>query len=248
MLKRNAGRNNTGRITIRHQGGGVKRFYRIIEFGQREIPWTAKVEAIEYDPNRTAYIALVSFKDKEGRQKKAYILASQNLKSGDEIFCDEKTPISLGNRLKLKNIPIGTFVFNIEIQPGRGGKIARAAGNYCQVMGQEGKYTHLKMPSTEVRKILGECFASVGEISNSQHRFSQIGKAGTKRLMGWRPSVRGAAMNACDHPHGGGKNKAPIGMKYPKTPWGKHALGVKTRNPRKWTSKLILQRRVKKGK
>ncbi len=246
ILKKKSGRSNTGRITIRHRGGRAKRYYRLIEFAQGEIPWQGKVESIEYDPNRTAYIALVVFKNKEGKDKKIYILAPQELKVGDKVIYDEKTPISPANRLQLKYIPIGTFVYNIELEPGRGGRIARSAGNYCQVMGQEGKYTFLKMPSSEERKILSTCFASIGQLSNSQHRFSKVGKAGRKRLMGWRPTVRGSAMNAIDHPHGGGKNKAPIGMKYPKTPWGKHALGVKTRNVKKWTDKLIVKRRIKK--
>jgi len=243
-LKKSGGRNNQGRITVRHKGGGAKRHYRIIEFGQKQVPQKVKVEAIEYDPNRTCYIALVSFA--EG--KKAYILAPHGIEIGKELVYDEKAPISIGNRMMLKNIPIGTAVYNVELEPGRGGKIARAAGNSCQVMGQEGKYTLLKMPSTEIRKVLGVCFASIGELSNPQHRFEKIGKAGRARLMGRRPTVRGSAMNAVDHPHGGGRGKCPIGLKYPKTPWGKPALGVKTRKKKKWTTKLIIARRSKKKK
>lgn len=241
-IKKTGGRANTGRITVRHKGGGAKRFYRIIDFGQR-IPFKAKVEAIEYDPNRTCFIALIEFNG-----KKAYILAPQGLKKGDEIVYDIKTPVSPGNRMQVKNIPIGTFVYNVELEPGKGGRIARSAGNYCQIMGQEGKYTHLKLPSTEVRKVLNNCYASIGELSNPLHRFKKIGKAGRARLKGRRPTVRGSAMTPHDHPHGGGEGKAPIGLKYPKTPWGKPALGVKTRKKRKWTSKMIIRRRKKKKK
>ena len=243
-LKKTGGRGRTGRITVRHKGGGAKRRYRIIEFSQKNLPSKAKIEAIEYDPNRTCYIALVLFNEKE----KAYIVCPQRLKVGDEIIYAEETPLSPANRMMLKNIPNGTLIYNIELEPGRGGKIARSAGNYCKVMGQEGKYTLLKLPSTEIRKILSKCFASIGEISNPQHRFEKIGKAGRARWMGRRPTVRGSAMNPVDHPHGGGEGKAPIGLKYPKTPWGKPALGVKTRNKKKWTSKLIVQRREKKKK
>jgi len=239
-LKKTSGRNNAGRITVRHKGGGAKRKYRIIDFGQ-QIPFKAKVEAIEYDPNRTCLIALISF---EG--KKAYILAPQGMEVGSEIVYDEKSPVSIGNRMQVRHIPIGTLVYNVELEPGRGGKIARSAGNFCSIMGQEGKYTHLKMPSGEIRKILDKCYASIGELSNPQHRFDKIGKAGRARHMGRRPTVRGSAMNPVDHPHGGGEGKAPIGMKYPKTPWGKHAMGVRTRKKKKWTNKLIIQRRKKK--
>lgn len=242
-LKKTGGRGKSGRITVRHKGGGAKRLYRVIDFGQvkRELPVKAKVEAIEYDPNRTCYIALLIFQD----GSKSYILAPQGAQKGDEIICGEKTPLTKGNRMKLVNIPVGTFVYNIELEPGKGGKIARSAGNSCQVLAQEGKYTHLKLPSSEVRKVLNRCFASIGELSKSHHRFEKIGKAGRSRWKGIRPTVRGTAMNPVSHPHGGGEGRSPIGLKYPKTPWGKPALGVKTRK-KKWTDKLIIKRRQKK--
>lgn len=240
VLKKKAGRNNTGRVTVRHQGGGVKQRYRVIDFGQKKLGIAGKVVSIEYDPNRTCSIALVDYSG-----DKQYVLAPQGLKQGDEIICDAKTPLTMGNRLKLKNIPVGSMVYNIELQPGQGGILVRSAGNGAQVMAQEDRYTNLKMPSTEVRKILNECFASLGTLSNPEKRFQKIGKAGTARLMGRRPTVRGSAMNACDHPHGGGKNKQPIG-RHPRTAWGKPALGVKTRKRGKWSNKLIMQRRVKK--
>ncbi|MDD4989916.1 MAG: 50S ribosomal protein L2 [Candidatus Pacebacteria bacterium] len=240
VLKKTAGRNNTGRVTVRHKGGGVKRKYRIIDFGQIKMNVPAVVQAIEYDPNRTCHIALLKYSSGE----KNYILAPNELKAGDEIICAEKAPITLANRMKLKNIPVGTTVYNIELFPMAGGRLARSAGTAIQIMGHEGRYTQLKMPSSEIRKVLSECFASVGSLSNPEHRFKQIGKAGTARKMGRRPTVRGSAMNACDHPHGGGKNKQPIG-RHPRTAWGKPALGVKTRKS-KWTDQLIIQRRVKK--
>ena len=212
----------------------------MIEFGQKGIGEKAKVLALEYDPNRTCHIALVEIQD----GSKAYVLAPQGLKIGQEMLYSNEAPANIGNRLKLKEIPVGTFVFNIELIPGQGGIIGRSAGVAVQVMGHEGKYSQVKMPSGEIRKILGECFASIGSLSNPEHRFRSLEKAGIARKKGIRPSVRGSAMNACDHPHGGGKNKQPIG-KHPRTAWGKKALGVKTRNPRKWTNKLIVQRRVK---
>ncbi len=241
ILKKTAGRNNTGRITVRHRGGGVKRYYRAVEFGQSNLGQAGKVQAIEYDPNRTCYIALIQY----GNGQKQYILAPQGMRVGDEVICDEKVPLKPGNRLKLKNVPVGMMVYNIELVPGMGGKLARGAGSSAQVMAQEGKYANLKMPSTEIRKVLSECFVSVGSLSNPEHRFKDWGKAGVARLKGRRPSVRGSAMNTCDHPHGGGKNKQPIG-RHPRTAWGKPALGVKTRKRNKWTNKLILQRRVNK--
>lgn len=240
-LKKKGGRNVSGRITVRHRGGGAKRKYRIVEFGQSRLGEKAKVIALEYDPNRTAFLALIQYEDGE----KKYILAPQGLKVGQEIMMAEKAPLSLGNRMKLKNIPIGTSIYNIELEPDKGGKIVRAAGTSAQVMGKEGKYTLLKLPSTEIRKVLSECFASVGIVSNPEHKFVSLGKAGRLRHLGRRPHVRGSAMNPCDHPHGGGEGKAPIGLKYPKTPWGKPAQGVKTRK-RKKTDKLIIQRRKKK--
>lgn len=240
-LRKKGGRNREGRITVRHRGGGAKRRYRIIEFGQKKLDIPAKVISIEYDPNRTCNIALLEYQDKE----KKYIIAPDGITVGAEIIFSEKCGLKTGNRMRLKNIPVGTIVHNIELMPGHGGKIARSAGSGAQVMAHEGKYTNLKMPSTEVRKIPTECFASVGQLGKGEHRFHNIGKAGAKRRMGIRPTVRGSAMNPIDHPHGGGEGKAPIGLKHPKTPWGKPALGVKTRR-KKWTNKLIIQRRKKK--
>ncbi len=241
-LKSKGGRFFSGRISIRHRGGGVKKLYRLVDFKNQRLGERAKVQALEYDPNRTAYIALLEYED--GQKK--YIIAPDKLKKGDEIIISEKAPLSPGNRMALKNIPVGTVVHNIEINPGQGGKIAKAAGNACEIVAQEGKYTILKMPSRELRKILSNCFASIGVVSNVEHRFQKVGKAGSRRLKGWRPTVRGSAMNPCDHPHGGGEGRTSIGLKYPKTPWGKPALGVRTRR-RKWNDKLILKRR-KKGK
>jgi len=241
-FKKRAGRARSGRITVRHKGGGVKKLYRIVDFGQNKLNIPAKVIALEYDPYRTAFIALIKYQDSEKR----YILAPQNLKVGDEIVITEKSEIKVGNRMKLKNIPVGTMVYNIEIEPGRGGKMTRGAGSGAKVLAQEGDYTYLELSSTEVKKIPGECFASIGMVSNPEHIFIDIGKAGSLRLKGIRPTVRGTAMNPCDHPHGGGEGRTGIGLKYPKTPWGKHALGIKTRKRGKWTNKFILQRRKKK--
>lgn len=244
-LRKRGGRSAiTGRITVRHQGGGVKRLYRIIEFSEKKIDMPAKVIALEYDPNRTAFIALIEYQDKE----KQYILAPHNLEVGNEVIFSEKAPINIGNRVELKNIPVGTMVHNIELDPGRGGKIVRSAGTAAQVLAQKERHTHLKMPSGEIRKFNNRCFASIGSVSNPEHRFMKIGKAGRARLKGRRPTVRGSAMNPCDHPHGGGEGRTSIGLKYPKTPWGKHALGVKTRKRNKWTNTFILQRRSKKDK
>jgi len=240
-LKKRAGRGKSGRITVRHRGGGVKRLYRIVDFGQERINLPAKVVALEYDPNRTAFIALLEYQDGEKR----YRLAPTNLKVGDEIICAEEAPIKLGNRIKLKNIPVGTQVYNVEITPGGGGKLMKGAGTAAVILAKEGKFCHLKMPSGEIRKITLESFASIGQVSHPGHRFEKIGKAGKRRLKGWRPVVRGTVMGPPDHPHGGGEGKAPIGLKHPKTPWGKPALGVKTRR-RKWTNKYIIQRRKKK--
>jgi len=239
ILKKKSGRSNRGRISVRHQGGRVKRRYRLINFSQKDIPLKGKVEAIEYDPNRTCYIALVLFES----GKKSYILCPQKVKVGDEIVFDEKAPLKPGNRMKLKNIPSETPVHNVELSPGEGGRIARSAGNSCFTSGQEGKYVILKMPSKELRKVFGECFASIGALSNPQHRFKIIRKAGLNRLKGKRPAVRGSAMNAVDHPHGGGEDRSPIGLKHPKTPWGKPARGVKTRKRKKGSNKLIIKRR-----
>jgi len=241
-LKKRAGRGNTGRITVRHKGGGSKRLYRIIEFGQKRLDIKAKVIALEYDPNRTAFLALLEYPDGE----KKYIIAPNNLKVGDEIIFSEKALLSTGNRMKLKNILVGTIVHNIELEPGRGGKLARGAGTGATVLAHENEFCHLKMPSSEIRKILGECFASIGEVSCPEHRFVKIGKAGRSRHKGKRPTVRGSAMAVSDHPHGGGEGRAPIGLKHPKTPWGKPARGVKTRKKRKKSNKFIIKRRKKK--
>lgn len=226
---------------MRHQGGGVKKLYRIIEFSQPKSGVAAKVVALEYDPYRTAFIALLQYPDKT----KCYILAAQGTKVGDEIMFSENAKLTPGNRTLLKNMPVGTMVHNIEIEPGRGGLLVRGAGTAAQVLAQEEGFTLLKMPSTEVRKIKNKCFGSVGAISNPEHRFVNLGNAGRARRMGVRPGVRGSAMNPVDHPHGGGEGRQPIGLKYPKTPWGKHALGVRTRKNKRLSNKYIIQRRIK---
>lgn len=242
-LKKRAGRGNLGRITVRHKGGGAKRMYRFVDFGQEKTGLPAKVLAFEYDPNRNCLISLLEYEDKERR----YQIAAEGLKIGDQVVCDEKTEVKPGNRMKLKNIPVGTSVFNIEIEPGRGGKLVRGAGTLAKIVSQEEIYTHIALPSSEVRKIRGECYATIGQISFPEYKFLEWGKAGRSRLLGIRPSVRGTAMNPVDHPHGGGSGgRSSIGLKYQKTPWGKHARGVKTRKRKKWTSKLIIQRRQKK--
>ena len=237
-FKRRAGRARSGRITVRHRGGGVKRLYRIIDFGQEKLNIPGKVIALEYDPYRTAFIALVEYQGGEKR----YVLTPVGLKIGDEIICSENAPIKIGNRMKLKNIPVGTQVYNIELEPGKGGKLARGAGTSAKVVAQETSFCQLEMPSKEIRKIFQECFASIGQVSHPEKKFEIIGKAGRRRLKGWRPGVRGTAMNPPDHPHGGGTGKTPIGLKYPKTPWGKPARGVKTRK-KKWTNRFIIKRR-----
>lgn len=240
-VRRCNGRGSSGRITVRHKGGGVKKLYRIIEFSQTKINAPAKVIALEYDPNRTAFIALIEYADK----LRQYVIAPQDLKIGDEIIFSDKAALTPGNRIKLKNIPVGTAVYNIELEPGQGGKIVRSAGSSAQVLAHDGDYTNLKMPSTEIRKFKGECFASIGMVSNPENRFYRIGKAGRQRMKGIRPAVRGSAMNPVDHPHGGGEGRQPIGLKHPKTPWGKPALGVKTKNRKKQSNKYIIQRRKK---
>jgi large subunit ribosomal protein L2 len=238
-FKKRAGRARSGEVTVRHRGGGAKRLYRIIDFGQEKINIPAKVVALEYDPYRTAFIALLEYQDGEKR----YVLAPQDLKVGNEVLTAEKTEIKPGNRMKLKNIPIGTLIYNIEIFPGQGGKLVRGAGTTAKILAHEGGYNHIEMPSKETRKIPEECFASIGSISHPEHRFEILGKAGRIRHLRRRPIVRGAAMNPVDHPHGGrGGGKRPIGLKHPKTPWGKIARGVKTRR-RKHTDKYIIKRR-----
>jgi len=233
-----AGRGKNGRITIRHRGGGVKRLYRIVDFGQEKLGVAGKIIALEYDPNRTTYLALVEYQDGEKR----YILAPHQIKVGDEITWAEKTEIKIGNRMKLKNMPTGTQVFNIELEPGKGGKLVRSAGVLAKIVANEDGFTHVEMPSREIRKIFWDCFATIGQVSHPEWRFRDLGKAGKRRLKGWRPTVRGTAMNPPDHPHGGGSGKSPIGLKHPKTPWGKPARGVKTRKKR-WTEKMIIKRR-----
>jgi len=241
-VKRNAGRSSSsGRITTRHKGGGVKKLYRIIEFSQTKMDLPAKVVALEYDPNRTAFIALIEYK---GGQKQ-YIIAPQDLKIGQEIVFSESAPLVSGNRIKLKNALVGTNVYNIELNPGQGGKIVRSAGSSAQVLAHDGNFVNLKMPSTEIRRFSGECYATIGTVSNPENRFYRVGKAGKSRLKGRRPTVRGTVMNPVDHPHGGGEGRQPVGLKYPKTPWGRPAFGVKTRKAKKWSNKLIIQRRKK---
>lgn len=237
-LGKRGGRTNSGRITIRHRGGGVKRLYRIIDFGQEKIGLKGKVINLEHDPYRPALIALVEYSDGEKR----YIICPKDLKAGDEIICQDLTEIKVGNRLKLKNIPIGTQVFNVELEPGKGGKIARGAGTSAKVLAKEGSFCHLELSSKEIRKVSEECFGTIGQASRPEHRFEILGKAGLKRLKGWRPAVRGTAMNPPDHPHGHGGGRTSRGMKHPKTPWGKPAFGVKTRS-RKWSDKMIIKRR-----
>lgn len=243
-LVKKSGRGYRGRITVRHKGGGHKRKYRLIDFkrcDKLDIP--AKVASLEYDPNRSCFIALLNYSDGEKR----YILAPQGMKVGDKVICQEKAEMKIGNRMQLKNILPGSFVYNIELLPGQGGRIVRAAGSAAQIMAHENNYTHLKLPSGEVRMVRESCFASFGQIGNLEHNATVIGKAGRSRWMGRRPTVRGSAMNASDHPHGGGENRQSIGLrKGPKTPWGKLAFGVKTRKGKKASNKLILKRRSKK--
>ncbi len=242
-VRRSNGRSKaSGRITVRHKGGGVKKLYRIIEFAQKKMDAPAKVIALEYDPNRTAFIALIEYAD----ATKQYIIAPQNLKVGDSVVFSEKAPLTQGNRTMLKNVPVGTNVYNIEMEPGRGGVLVRSAGSAAQILAHEGLFTNLKMPSSEIRKVKSECFATLGVVSNPENRYYRVGKAGKSRMKGRRPHVRGSAMNPVDHPHGGGEGRQPIGLKHPKTPWGLPALGVKTRYRKKWTNKYIIQRRKKK--
>ena len=236
--KKNSGRNNQGRITVRHKGGGVKRKYRIIDFKRNKLDIPGKVASIEYDPSRTANIALINYVDGEKR----YILAPKNLKVGDQIIAGENADIKAGNALPIMSIPVGTLVHNIELRPGKGGEIARSAGTSAQILGRETDYVLVRLSSGEQRKVLGTCMATVGEVGNEDSSLVKIGKAGRKRHMGIRPTVRGSAMNPNDHPHGGGEGRAPVGRKSPMTPWGKPALGVKTRK-NKQSTKFILRRR-----
>ena len=236
-----AGRNNQGRITVRHQGGGEKRKYRLIDFKRNKFDIVGTVATIEYDPNRSANIALINYVDGEKR----YIIAPKGLKVGMKIVSGERVDIKVGNALPLMNIPEGTLVHNIELQPGKGAELARSAGASAQILGKEGKYVLVRLSSGEVRKVLGTCMATVGEVGNEDYSLVKIGKAGRKRHMGVRPTVRGSVMNPNDHPHGGGEGRAPIGRSGPMTPWGKPALGYKTRK-KKASDKLIIRRRKKR--
>ena len=242
-LKKNSGRNNQGKITVRHQGGGSRRKYRIIDFKRYKDDVPAKVIGIEYDPNRTANIALIVYADGE----KAYILAPEGLKDGMTVMNGANAEVRVGNCLPLANIPVGTMVHNVEMHAGKGGQLVRAAGNAAQLMAKEGKYATLRLPSGEMRMVPINCRASIGVIGNGDHNLVKIGKAGRKRHMGIRPTVRGSVMNPNDHPHGGGEGKAPVGRPGPCTPWGKPALGLKTRKKHKQSNKLIVRRRDGKG-
>ena len=238
-VSKSGGRNNAGRMTVRHHGGGNTRKYRIIDFKRNKDDVQARVASIEYDPNRTANIALLNYADGEKR----YILAPLGLNVGDVVLSGEGADIKPGNALKIKNIPVGTLIHNIELMPGKGGQLVRAAGNAAQLMSKEEKYAQVRLPSGEVRYILLECKATIGQVGNLDHENVSIGKAGRKRHMGIRPTVRGVVMNPCDHPHGGGEGKSPVGRPGPVTPWGKPALGYKTRAKKNKNDKYIVKRR-----
>ncbi len=237
-LKKHSGRNHQGKITVRHRGGGHKRLYRIIDFKRDKFGVPGKVVAIEYDPNRSARIALIQYADGEKR----YIIAPLGLKVGDTVMSGPDAEIKVGNALPLANIPVGTFIHNIELYPGRGGQLVRAAGTAAQLLAKEGDYAQVRLPSGEIRLINIRCMATIGQVGNVDHANIRLGKAGRKRWLGWRPTVRGSAMSPRDHPHGGGEGRAPIGLPHPKTPWGKCALGKKTRH-NKLTDKFIIKRR-----
>jgi len=241
-LSKKAGRNNQGRITVRHRGGGEKRLYRVIDFKRNKDNIPAKVASIEYDPNRSANIALLHYADGEKR----YILAPEGLKVGVKVESGEKADIRPGNALPLANIPVGTIIHNIEMKPGKGGQLVRGAGNSAQLMAKEGRYAQVRMPSSEVRMILVECKATIGEVGNGDHGNITIGKAGRKRHLGFRPTVRGVVMNPNDHPHGGGEGRSPVGRKHPVTPWGRPALGQRTRKKTNSSDKFIVRRRYDK--
>ena len=240
-LNKKAGRNNQGKITVRHQGGGVKRKYRIIDFKRNKFDVEGVVASIEYDPNRSANIALINYLDGEKR----YIIAPKGLKVGDKIVASENADIKTGNALPIMNIPVGTVIHNIELRPGKGGSLARSAGSSAQILGREGNYVMIRLSSGEQRRVLGTCTATIGVVGNEDSNLVKLGKAGRKRHMGIRPTVRGSVMNPNDHPHGGGEGRAPIGRKGPVTPWGKPALGYKTRNNKR-TDKFIVRRRGSK--
>ena len=237
--KEKAGRNSYGRITVRHQGGGNRQKYRIIDFKRKKDDMVATVIGIEYDPNRSANIALIQYEDGE----KAYILAPLGLTDGDKVVSGEKADIKPGNCMAIENIPVGTMIHNIELNPGQGGKMVRAAGQAAQLMAKEGKYAHVRLPSGEMRLVMTRCRATIGTVGNADQENIKIGKAGRTRHMGIRPTVRGSVMNPVDHPHGGGEGRAPVGRPGPLTPWGKPALGYKTRNKKKSTNKYIVKRR-----
>ena len=241
-LKKSGGRNNQGKITTRHIGGGAKRKYRVIDFRRNKDGIEAIVKTIEYDPNRNARICLVSYLDGEKR----YILAPKDIKVGDRLLSGDEVDIKIGNTAPLRSIPEGTTVHNVELKPGKGGQMARAAGTSAQVLGKEGKYIILRLTSGEVRKVLAECRATIGSVGNEDANLVKLGKAGKTRHLGTRPTVRGSVMNPIDHPHGGGEGKSPVGRDAPRTPWGKRALGVKTRNKHKASTKLIVRSRNKK--
>ena len=237
--KKTSGRNNQGKITTRHHGGGVKQKYRLVDFKRNKDGITAIVNAIEYDPNRSANIALISYKD----GTKSYILAPKGLKVGDIVESGVKVDVKTGNTMEIMNIPVGTVIHNIELRPGKGGQLARSAGTSAQILGREGKYVLIRLSSGETRMILGTCRATIGTIGNEDYGLVKIGKAGRKRHMGIKPTVRGSVMNPNDHPHGGGEGRAPVGRPGPLTPWGKPALGYKTRNKKKLSNKFIVKRR-----
>ena len=239
--KKTNGRNNQGKITVRHRGGGVKRKYRLIDFKRTKDGITAIVNSIEYDPNRSANIALITYKD----GTKSYILAPKGLKIGDVVESGSKVDVKTGNTMEIMNIPVGTVIHNIELRPGKGGQLARSAGNSAQILGREGKYVLIRLASGEQRKILGTCRATIGVVGNEDFGLVKIGKAGRTRYKGIRPTVRGSVMNPNDHPHGGGEGRAPIGRSGPMTPWGKPALGYKTRKNKKESDKYIVTRRKK---
>lgn len=244
VKKKRAGRNAQGRITVRHRGGGNRQKYRIIDFKRNKDDMYATVIGIEYDPNRTANIALIEYED----GKKAYILAPVGLKDGDKVISGENVDIKVGNSLPLSQIPVGTLIHNIELNPGQGGKFVKTAGAAAQLVSKEGKYAYVKMPSSELRLVLNRCRATIGKIGNQEQQNVKLGKAGRKRHLGIRPTVRGSAMNPVDHPHGGGEGKSPIGRPGPVTPWGKPALGYKTRKKNKQSNKFIISRRKKSGR
>lgn len=239
-LKKHSGRDKLGHISIRHRGGGAKRLYRLVNFKQQKIDIPAVVESIEYDPNRTAFIALIKYEDGQ----KSYILSPKDLKVGDHIITSQKGDIKIGNRLLLRNIPTGISIYNIEIKPGEGGQLIRSAGSSASILAKEGKYAHLRMPSGEIRKIHQDCFATIGIVSNESHSAIHFGKAGRVRHLGIRPTVRGKVMSPAAHPHGGGEGVNPIGMKHPKTPWGKPTIGYRTRR-HKYSDKFIIRPRHK---